>query len=183
MAEFQFIGTFWYSKHCCAEKSGRQLFNMAANSKWLPMSPFWPTAHTSTTSQVKWAEISWGTSFINTKCYFDINLFVSWIQNGDLSKWRPSESGNINQCEPVSWEKGFHSTQMSWIEARDTCLWQWDKSYTLPISSDSIWPLVSLIFPFLSARFKGYFLKEIMEMQRNSLSIVILYDLWTYFPL
>ena len=149
MAEFQFIGTFWYSKHCCAEKSGRQLFNMPFT--WLPIQndSQWALSDQPPIflQPVKSNELKLAKEhlLLNIKCYFDINSFVSCIQNGDLSKWRISESGYVNKCEPVSWEKGFHSTKMSWIEARDTCLWQSSKSYTLHISSDSIWPLVSLI--------------------------------------
>ena len=45
--------------------------------------------------------------FINIKCYFDINSFVSCIQNGDLSKWRPSEPGYVCNCDPVRWGECF----------------------------------------------------------------------------
>ena len=134
---------------------------MAAVSKWLPMNSFWPSVHISTASQVKWAEVSWGTSFINKNYYYNFDSFVSCIQNGDLSKWRPSEPGYICNCDPVRWGECFHSTKMSWMEARDTGLWQTSKIYTLHISWDSIWPLDLFISPFLSARFKGYFVKKI----------------------
>ena len=144
MADFQFVNAFGYSKHNCVENV-ETLFNMAAVSKWLPVSPFWPTIHISAAIHVKWAEVSWRTSFFNKNDHYHFDSFLSCTQNSDLSKWRPSESSYINKCEPVSWEKGFQSTKMSWIEARDTCLWQSSKSYTLHISSDSIWPLVSLI--------------------------------------
>ena len=125
MADFQFVNAFGYSKHYCVEKV-EKLFNMAAVSKWLPVSPFWPTVHISAAIHVKWAEVSWGTSSINIKCSFKIDSFVSCIKNGDLSKWRTSEPSHIKicDCDPVHWEKSFHSTKSSWIETRDEGLWQ-----------------------------------------------------------
>ena len=94
MADFQFVNAFGYSKHYCVEKV-EKLFNMAAVSKWLPMNSFWPSVLISASSQVRWDEISWGTSFVNK------NIITLLIRSYHVSKMATFQNGG-NQNQPIS---------------------------------------------------------------------------------